>query len=482
VQFRLNPKARFSDGSPVRAEDVKFSFDTLMSMDAHPHYRFYWADLGQCVIVDELTVRFDFKKVNRELHMIAGQIPVFSKKWLADGDLKSAVLKAPISSGAYTIKKYDLGKTIVYERNPDYWAKDLNTRVGQFNFDQIVIKYYKDPTIALEALKAGDFDVLDITSSKQWARDMKGDKFDDGRLKTALLKHSNNAGMQGFVFNLRRPLFQDIAVRRAINLAFDFEWTNEKLFFKQYTRSHSYFSNSVFASSGLPEGDELALLEPFRSQLPTSVFTQAWQSNTTAAPSSLRHNLRAAKKILNEAGWSLNKNKILSKNGIELKFEVLLIQKAFERVMAPFARNLKRLGIEVRYRKTDNALYKQRLDDFNFDMIVMSYGQSQSPGNEQRNYWHSSSLAQKGARNFMGLNNPVIDSLVEKIIAAKDYVSLQTTVKALDRVLLHGEYLVPNWYMPAHRLVYHKQFALPKTLPLYYNGGEDLIARTGWIQ
>jgi len=303
--YHINPAARFSNGKPVTAEDVKFSFDTLMSEKAHPQYRFYYADVKQAVVVNDKTIRFDFKRVNPELHLIVGSIPVFSKAWLGGKDFDKVSEIKPISSGPYIVDSFSLGKQITLKRNPDYWAKDLSVRKGMYNFDEVVYKYYKDTTVALEAFKAGEFEFFFENHSKRWARDHVGPKYDSGEIKKTQLKHQNNAGMQGFVFNTRRDLFKDRRVRRALTLAMDFEWSNSHLFYNQYVRNESYFSNSELASSGLPKGDELKLLEPYRDKLPKEVFTEVWEAPTTKKPSSLRKNLRQAKKLLADAGWRI---------------------------------------------------------------------------------------------------------------------------------------------------------------------------------
>lgn len=481
VTFKLNPKARFSNGKPVTAADVKFSFETLKGDQAHPQYRLYWADIKACEVVDERTVRFRFAKVNRELHLLAADIPVFSREWLNGKTLDEVTQTPPLGSGPYVLDNHQMGKTVRYKRNPHYWGNDLNVMRGMYNFDFIGYKYYQDHTISLEALKAGEFDFMDIYSSKQWARDMTGPKFDQGELVKVLLSHQNNAGMQGFVFNLRRPLFQDIAVRRAINLAFDFGWTHKNLFFNQYTRCNSYFSNSEMAATGLPQGDELALLTQFKALLPPAVFNQAWTPVSTEPPHSLRQNLRQAQQLLDKAGWKLQGG-TLEKKGVPLAFEVILAQREFERILAPFAKNLKKLGIDIRYRTVDTALYKQRLDDFDFDMTVASFAQSLSPGNEQYNMWHSRAAIQKGSQNFIGLQNPVVDALVDKLVTTKDRQELLTVSRALDRVLLHGDYLVPNWYIGQHRVAYRDKFAQPATVPLYYPTGESWMVLTWWIK
>ena len=479
VAFRLNPKAKFSDGSAVTADDVKFSFDTLKSDKAHPQYRFYWSDITQAVVVDEQTVRFEFAKVNPELHLIAGQIPIFSRNWVKDRAFNKLSQVEPLTSGPYKIESYDLGKQISYVRNPGYWARDLPARRGMYNFDRITYKYYRDATVALEAFKAGEFEFNHEFNSKKWATDYVGPRFDSGAIVTNTLPHKNNAGMQGFVFNIRRPIFKDQRVRRAITLALDFEWSNSRLFYNQYKRCDSYFSNSELASSGLPEGDELRLLEPFKTALPAAVFEREWQPPTTKRPASLRKNLREATKLFKAAGWRVKGGVLINDSGEPFRFQVILAQKGFERIMAPFARNLKKLGVEVEYRTVDVALYQQRLESFDFDMVVSSFGQSQSPGNELVGMFHSSAAQQNGSRNLIGINDPVVDALIDKVIYAKDRVALVTAVHALDRVLLNGDYLVPQWYIASHRIAYWDRFGFPQTLPLYYNVSTWMLA-TWW--
>jgi microcin C transport system substrate-binding protein len=481
VTFQIREIARFNSGDPVTADDVKFSFDTLKSDKAHPQYRFYWTDIKQAVVLDPLTVRFEFNKVNPELHMIVGQIPIFSRKWVGDTAFDKLSLKEPITSGPYTINKYDLGKTISYQKRADYWAKDLNVRRGMYNFGEITFKYYRDFTVLLEAFKAGEFDFNAEFNSKRWARDYIGGNFKKGNIVKTEIDHQNNAGMQGFVFNLRKTLFQDKRVRQAISLALDFEWSNRKLFYNQYERCYSYFSNSELASSGLPEGQELALLEPFRQQLNPEVFSTPWTVPATSPPNSLRANLRKARKLLQEAGWKLQEGLLLNEQGEALRFEVILTQKGFERILAPFARNLKKLGIEVDYRTIDVALYKQRTDTFDFDVVVASFPQSQSPGNEQMTMFHSSSASKQGTRNLMGIQNPVVDALLEKVVYAKNRAQLVTAVHALDRVLLHEHYLVPHWYIGSHRIAYWDKFGVPRQLPLYYEA-ESWVLQTWWMK
>ncbi len=481
VTFRLNPKARFSDGSPVEAADVKHSFDTLISDKAHPQYRFYWADVKRAVVVDRRTIRFEFSKVNPELHLITAQMPVFSRKWGQGKDFDKISLDMPLASGPYVIEKYDLGKNITYRFNPDYWARDLPSRRGMFNYDSIQYKYYKDNTVRLEAFKAGEFDFIWENYSKLWARDYDGPPFASGKIKKELIQHSNNAGMQGFVFNLRRPLFQDQRVRRALVLAFDFHWSNNKLFYGQYTRCDSYFSNSELAASGLPSPQERALLEPHREQLSPAVFKEAWFAPTTEKSGDLRRNLREAKKLLAAAGWKVKDGALRNVAGEPFRFEVMLVSEGFQRILAPYARNLQKLGIEMTYRTVDSSLYKRRLDKFDYDMVVWSYGQSQSPGNELMSMWHSSTANAAGSQNIMGLDDPVVDALIEKVIYAANRQQLVTATRALDRVLLHGDYLVPNWYIASHRIAYWEKFRYPKKLPLYFNA-DSWMLQTWWLK
>ena len=474
VVFTLNEKARFSDGSPVTVEDIAFSLDTLKSDKAHPFYSYYYKDIVGSDVLDEKKIRFRFSQVNRELVMIASQIPVLSKAFYSKYGFgeetgQKDILRPPVASGPYLVSSVNPGKSITYKRNPDYWAREHPIRKGMFNFDEITVKYYKDPVVALEAFKAGEFDFMAVNIAKQWVRDMQGGKFAPGGIVKKIFPHSNNAGMQGFLMNTRKTLFDDRRVREAMGLAFDFEWTNRSLFFGQYTRSNSFFSNSYLAATGLPAGSELALLEQFRDQLPPEVFTKPLAAPVVEGKTGLRDNLRRAKELLAEAGWTIRDGVLKNSANEAFSFEILLSSATFERVMAPYVKNLEKLGMQVRYRTIDPALYEERLQKFDFDMIVHVYGQSQSPGNEQRNFWHSESANKKGSNNYAGIVSPVVDRLVEKIIYASTQEELTAACKALDRVLWYGYYLVPNWYMDGHRLSYYEKFQQPDKLPLYYN-------------
>ena len=472
VTFTLDEEARFADGKPVTAQDVLFSLQTLKSSAAHPFYQIYLRDIKDAEILSPLVIRFNFAQVNRELHMIAGQLPVLNKRFYDEHPFSSEGgegMVIPIGSGPYTIADINPGKSISYKRNPNYWAENHPVRKGMFNFDTITVKYFKDQVVSVEAFKAGEFDVMYVNIAKQWQRDLVGKRFNSKELLKTAFPHHNNAGMQGFVFNTRKQLFANPRVRQALGLAFDFEWSNNALFFNQYTRNNSYFSNSELAAQGLPTGLELEMLEPFRDTLPAEVFTQPLSPPTTVPPGSLRKNMRKAKQMLEEQGWSVREGVLVNEDNQPFRFEILLVSPSFERVMAAYVKNLKRLGIDVTYRTIDPALYTDRIKNFDFDMTVAVFGQSQSPGNEQRDYWSASAAIKKGSKNIAGVQDPIVDDLVEKIIYAENRTQLVAACRALDRVLWYGYYVVPNWYLANHRLAYDARLKHPQTLPLYYN-------------
>ncbi|MEJ2057387.1 MAG: extracellular solute-binding protein [Desulfofustis sp.] len=469
VTFRLDEHARFSDDTRVSAEDVAFSLEVLKSDKVHPLYPFYYKDIEGSEIIDSQTVRLHFKKRNRELPLIAGQIPVLSKKFYETHGFENREIVAPIGSGPYRIASFKQGSYITYQRNPHYWAAEHPARKGMFNFDTLTFKYYKDRSVAVEAFKAGEFDLMLVNIAKQWERDIAGPKIDSGQIIKTKFPHKNNAGMQGFVMNTRRDIFKDRAVRQAVGLAFDFEWTNKTLFYNQYERSNSYFSNSYLAATGLPAQSELALLTPLKDSIPKEVFTTELQAPRTDPPGGLRKNLRAALQLLQESGYRLKDGVMQNDEGVKLNFEIILVSQSFERVMAAFTDNLSKIGIQATYRTIDAALYTDKINNFDFDMCVYVYGQSQSPGNEQRNFWHSEAADQKGSRNIAGVRSDAVDTLVEKIIYAESRNDLTAAAKALDRVLWYGYYLVPNWHMNGHRIAYYNKFEIPDTIPTYYD-------------
>ncbi|TKB27748.1 ABC transporter substrate-binding protein [Desulfopila sp. IMCC35006] len=484
VTFTLNPLARFSDGSPVTTADVAYSLDLMKSDKVHPQFNYYYADIAGYDVLGEGKIRFNFKRPNRELHMIATQINILPKKYHEQNGFaevqEQRELLLPIGSGPYVVASVDIGKSITYKRNMHYWAKDHPTRKGIFNYDTIIVKYYKDPIIALEAFKAGEFDFISINIAKQWARDMDGRKFADGTLVKKTFPHLNNAGIQGFLMNTRRELFQDRKVRQALGLALDFSWINKSLFHDQYTRNNSFFSNSYLAAKGVPTGLELEYLEPYRQLLPQEVFTTPLGAPVTGDQQALRANLLQAKTLLNEAGWHVKDGVLTNAQGRPFVFDIMLVSPAFERVMASYVKNLKKLGIQASYRTLDQTLYVERLKTFDFDMIVAVYGQSQSPGNEQRNYWQSSSADKIGSQNYAGIRSPAVDGLVDRIIYAGTKNELVAACSALDRVLWYGYYLIPNWYLPMYRLSYRDKFLAPSVLPLYYDPFQLLM--TWWLK
>ncbi len=483
MTFRLNPAARFSDGTPVLAADVKHSFDTLMSPQAHPRFRQYYGDVARVIVVDPRTVRFEFKRRNHELHMIIGtQLPVFSRKWGGGKPFDQVVQERPITSGPYLIEKVDWGKSITYRRDPKYWAAELPVRRGMYNFDRITYKYFKDETARLEGFKAGEFDWIAENSAKNWARGHVGRRYASGEIVKREFKHSNAAGMQGFVLNTRRKLFADVRVRQALTLAFDFEWMNRQVFYGQYVRSPSYFTNSEMQATGLPDPDELALLASLRAKVDPAVFGEAPIPPSTAPPDSLRGNLRKAIVLLAQAGWKVaDDGRLRNARGEPFAFEVLSYSSALERIAVPWARNLEKLGIQARLRTTDQALYQKRGDEFDFDVIVQSYSSSQTPGNELVERFSSAAANEKGSDNLPGVRDPAVDEVVRRLLASRTRGELVDAARVLDRLLRNGWYLVPHFYAQAHRVAYRRRLAFPDTLPLYYNPSAWML-KTWWVR
>ncbi|WP_417566726.1 extracellular solute-binding protein [Marinobacter sp.] len=472
VVFNLREQARFQDGEPISAEDVKFSFETLTTK-GHPFFRNYYADVSKVTIEGPRRIRFDFSDTsNRELPLILGQMPILPAHYWQSHEFGENGLTPPVGSGPYRIGSFEAGRSITYERIEDYWAKDLGVRKGRFNFDQITYDYYTDDTVALEGFKAGSFDFRLESSAKNWATAYTGDRFENGTIVKEAIEHHRPTGMQGFAFNARRDVFSDPLVREALAYGFDFEWANKNLFFGQYTRTDSYFENSELASSGLPQGRELQILEPFRDRLTDAVFTEEYTPPKTEGQAGLRQNLKTALELLRKAGYEIRDGKMVhGETGEPLAFEILLFQKSFERVVLPFKNNLTRLGIDVTVRLVDSNQYIQRLREFDYDMITQVIGQSDSPGNEQREYWHSSTVNAKGSRNYMGVSDPVVDALVEMVIQAPNREELVYRTRALDRVLLNGHYVIPHWHLTTDRVAYWNFLKRPAETP---KNGVDL--------
>ncbi len=470
VIFNLRPAARFHDGSPVTAEDVAFSLEILKTK-GHPFYRSYFGSVDKSEILGPHRIKFSFKGgENRELPLIIGQLPVLPKTWWKDREFDKTTLEFPMGSGPYRVTQIDPGRSITYERVMDYWAKDLPVNKGRYNFDLIRIDYYRDATVALEAFKAGEFDFRQENVAKNWAIAYDIPAVRNGQIIKEGIPHEQGTGMQAFVFNTRRAMFEDLRVRQALGYLFDFEWTNKNLFYGAYTRSNSYFSNTELASRGLPAGKELAILERYREQLPKELFTKPFTLPVTKGDGNIRPNLRQALRLFKQAGWQLKDKKLVNADGQPMAFEILLVQPTFERIVLPYKRNLEKLGIEVSVRTVDTSQYKTRLDNFDFDIAVGNFGQSLSPGNEQRDFWGSAMADEQGSRNLMGIKNPVIDELIELVISAPDRDSLVARTRALDRVLLWQHYLVPNWHITQHRIVYWNKFKRPDTSPRYALG------------
>ena len=468
VAYTLRPEARWHDGSPITTDDVIFSFEMLKTK-GHPFYRAYYASVASAEKTGPRTVKFTFGgRLNRELPQIVGQLPVLPKAVFENRNFEETTLEPIMASGPYRISDIDPGRAITYERLKDYWGADLPVNRGQYNFDRIRYDYYRDQTVALEAFKSNEYDFRQETAAKVWATGYDVPPVRDGWIITEEIRHENPTGMQAFVFNIRRDLFQDRRVREALSYAFDFEWANKNLFYGQYARTSSFFSNSELASSGLPSEAELRYLEPFRGQVPENVFAKAYQPPTTDGSGNVRANLRIAQRLLKSAGWTV-RNGVLTNGatGQAMEFEILLVQPSFERVVLPFTRNLMKLGIEARVRTVDTSQYQNRIDEFDFDVSVQSFGQSLSPGNEQRDWWASATADVRGSRNTIGIKNPVIDSLIDSIIEAPDRQSLIAATQAMDRVLLWNHYVIPQWHSRVFRVAYWNRFSRPAITPKY---------------
>ena len=480
ITFRLDPRARFSNGDPILAADVRHSFEMLMSKQAHPRFKNLYGDVKSVSTPDERTIRFDFKRRNHELHMILGSLPVFSRKWGVGKPFDQIVQEPPITSGPYRLERADWGKTITFSRRDDYWAKDLPVRRGMFNFDRITYTYFKDEVARLEGFKAGQFDWIAENSAKNWARGHVGPKYRSGEIIKREFVHANSAGIQGFALNTRRAMFADPRVRLALAQAFDFEWMNRQVFYGQYLRSPSYFTNSEMQATGRPGPDELALLEPFRSKLPPEVFGEVPMPPDTLAPRTLRDNLRTALALLRQAGWNVADDGVLRNDkGEAFSFEVLSYSKALERIAVPWVRNLEKLGIRANMRVTDPVLFQKRLDDYDFDVTVISMPASQTPGNELLERFSSQAADEKGSDNAPGIKDPVVDALIQQLLASNSREELVAAARALDRVLRHGWYLVPHFYSATHRVAYRNVLAHPETLPKFYTP-QNWVLKTWW--
>ena len=479
VTFTLRDEAKWHDGKKITSDDVVWTFNTLMEK-GHPFYKYYYGDVSEVIKISENKVKFEFStNTNKELVLIVGQLPVLPKHYWENKNFEETTLDVPIGSGPYKVKSFDAGRSITYELDMDYWGFENNIvpiKVGKDNMGSIRYDYYKDRGVEREAFKSGEIDFFSENTSKEWATGYDIDAVTEGLIKKELIPHENPQGMQAFAFNTRKDIFADKRVRKALSFAFDFEWTNKNLFYGAYKRTDSFFENSELASSGLPSQAELAYLNPYIDQLPKEIFNEEYSNPKTDGSGFIRNELQEATKLLQEAGWKLRDGKLENSNGEPFEFEILLVSPAFERIVLPFIDNLEKLGINASLRTIDSSQYQKRIESFDFDMVVFTFSQSLSPGNEQRNFWSSGAADTNGSRNIIGIKNNVVDLLIENLINAKDREDLITISRALDRVLLWNYYVIPQWHISAYRVLYWDMFDQPKQKPKYSLGFD-----TWWV-
>ena len=478
--FRLNPKARFHDGSPVLAADVVHSFETLISKLAAPQFRSIYAEVRGARAVDERTVRFDFKTPNPELPLVVGGMAVFGRQWGAGKPFDQITSEVPVASGPYKIANPRLGRDITYQRDPNYWGAQLPVRRGHYNFDRVTYKIYLDETSRFEGLKAGEYDFMREFTSRNWARQYYGKVFERGEVVKRAFANRNPGDFQGYVINVRKDKFKDVRVRQALALAYDFEWLNRQLFYNLYQRVNGYFPNSEFHAEGLPKDDELALMQPLRAQLRPEVFGPALRSASTAPPASLRENLRKARALLAEAGWTYRDGALRNARGEAFTIEFLNDQPSLIRVATPYQSALQKLGIALSFRTVDFSLSQQRMDTFDFEMTSVRLPGSAAPGGELLERFGSEAAATNGSSNIWGISDPAVDAVVRKVVGATTRPELATAMRVLDRILSHGHYSVPQYYGSAFLIGYRPQrFVLPDVIPPYYDAG-TWAASTWW--
>ncbi|GKS95943.1 extracellular solute-binding protein [Acidovorax sp. SUPP2825] len=486
VVFRLRPEARFHNGKPVLAQDVKFSYDTLMGPYTSPAYKTALFDVAGIDVIDDRTVRYRFKHPNRELPLTVGGLPVFSRDWgVENGKAKrfdQVVMDIPIGSGPYKIGPVRFGKDITYVRDPGYWARDLNVRKGTANFDRILVKIYRDNTARLEALKAGEFDLMRFFSAGDWARRVTGRKFDTGELVKGNFEHKLPSGFQSYVLNTRRPLLQDARVREALGLAYDFEWMSRQLFYGAYQRINGLFGNTLCETRGTPTPGELALMEPWRQSLPASAFGPMTTPPRTEGGTTLRDNLRRAQALLREAGWEVKDGALRNAQGQAMVLEYLDSSEGGVRSLSSWIRNLQKLGITLNFRAVDFALYQQRLSKFDFDITTIAYQGTNNPGQELADMFGSQAADTEDSGNFPGVKSKAVDAMIRSIVSAKTLDELLPACHALERVIAHGHYLIPQYTAPSHRMVYNAwRLERPATLPPY-STGEAWAIDTWWAR
>lgn len=486
VTFVLRPEARFHNGDPVLAADVKHSYDMLMGPYTSPAYKTLLEDVAGIDILSERSLRYRFKKPNRELPLTVGGLPVFSRSWGLEGGkpkrFDAVVMDIPIGSGPYRVGPVRFGKDITYVRDPAYWAKDLNVRRGMSNFDRITVKIYKDNTAKLEALKAGEFDLMRFFSAGDWARRVNGKKFDSGELIKGEFKHRLPSGFQSYVINTRRDKFKDVRVREALGLAIDYEWMNRQMFYGAYQRVRGLFGNTDCQASGLPGPLELAILEPWRSQIAPAAMDAMFAPPRTDGAGSLRENLRRARDLLGQAGWTVQNGVLRNQKGEAMVIDYLDSNEGGARVVAPWARNLEKLGIKLNYRAVDFALYQQRLSKFEFDIISLAYGGTHSPGQEYADMFGSKAAVTEDSGNMAGVSSPAIDAIIARMTSAKTKADLLPACQALDRVISHSHYLIPQWTATTHRMAFNdRRLGRPGQVPPY-SSGEGWVINTWWAR
>jgi microcin C transport system substrate-binding protein len=472
VVFKLRPEAKFADGTAVIADDVVFSFDALKTK-GHPSYRIVLRDVEKAEAIDALTVKFSFKgDLVKPLPIEVAQLPVLPKAFYATRKFEETSLDKPIGSGPYKIGQYSQGRYVSYERRDDYWAKDLPVNRGKFNFDEVRYDYFRDRTLELEALFAKSIDFREEFTSKDWATGYDKPMVVDGRVQKLSLPDETPSGAQGFFLNTRRPLFQDIRVRQALDLAFDFEWSNRNLFFGLYQRTASFFENSDMKAVGKPSPEEVALLEPFKDQLPAAVFGDVYVPPVTDGSGLPRENLRKAQGLLKEAGWTVDPRDRTLKNaeGTPFEFEILLDAAAFERIAGPYVKNLKAIGITANMRRVDPAQFELRMKTFDFDMTIERFSLRLTPGIELKNFWGSEAAKTDGSFNLAGISSAAVDALADRIVKAQTRAELVVAARALDRVLRSGHYWVPHWYKASYHLAFWNKYSWPDVKPKYDRG------------
>jgi len=478
VTFKMRPDAKFADGTPVTADDVVFSFETIKAK-GHPAFSIPLRDVKSAEALDPLTVRYTFQgTLVRDLPTTVATLPILSKAYYAKQDFEKTTLEPPLGSGPYKVGPFKAGTYVTYIRRPDYWGRDLPVNRGLYNFDEVRYEYYRDRTLELEGLLAGNIDFREEFTSKDWATGYDRQPVKDGRIKLLTIPDERPSGAQGFFINTRREKFKDPRVREALGLAFDFEWSNKNLFFGLYTRTASYFENSDLKAVGPPSPEELALLEPFRDKLPAAVFGEPVSPPVTDGSGNNRAQLRQAIKLLTDAGWSQTPQGLRNAAGQPLSIEILIDSPSFERIAAPYVKTLKSIGIAASIRMVDAAQYERRAKDFDFDLTTQRYALRLTPGIELKNFWGSQAAATNGSFNLAGIADPVLDQLIDKIVAAKSRAELVTATRAADRVLRAGYYWVPHWYKGAHNLAFWDKFGWPATKPKYERGALE----TWWYQ